>query len=179
MRKVVLSMMVSVDGYIEAKDPNFNWHNWDEEMADYMMDFFKKVDTFIYGRKAYEDMIAYWPALDDGFARVMNSTPKLVLSRALKNASWNATIINDNAAEAIIKEKAKPGKDMVLFAGADTANFFIANHLIDEYRLIINPVLLGGGKSLFKGRDEMKDLQLKETISFKCGNVILIYEPKN
>jgi dihydrofolate reductase len=179
MRKVILSMMVSIDGYIEATDPKYNWHNWNEEMADYMMDFFKMLDTFIYGRKAYEDMIAYWPSLDDEFAKVMNRTPKLVFSKTLETVTWNARLIKENAAEAVMKEKEKAGKDMALFAGADIADFFINNDLIDEYRLIINPVLLGGGKTLFKERSKMKDLKLRETIPFKCGNVLLIYEPKN
>jgi dihydrofolate reductase len=70
------------------------------------------------------------------------------------------------------------GKDMVLFAGADIADFFINNNLIDEYRLIVNPILLGGGKPLFKERDVIKDLKLKGSTTFECGNILLVYEPK-
>jgi dihydrofolate reductase len=178
MRKVILSIMVSADGFMEAKNPNYNWHNWNEEMSSYMFDFFKRVDTFIYGRKSYEDMIAYWPQLNDDFAQIMNKTPKLVLSRTLKSATWNASIINKNASEVIQNKKMMDGKDMVLFAGADIADFFINNNLIDEYRLIVNPILLGGGKPLFKERDGIKDLKLKESVTFECGNVLLVYEPK-
>lgn len=179
MRKVVLSMMVSADGYIEGKDPEYNWHNWDNEMASYMMDFFTTVDTFIYGRKSYEAMIAYWPDLKDEFANVMNQTKKLVFSRTLEKIVWNAQLIKDNAVEEIQKQKKQEGKNLVLFAGANLAETFIKNNLIDEYRLIINPVLLGDGKPLFKKLDFIKKLKLKETKQFSCGNIILIYEPFN
>jgi dihydrofolate reductase len=179
MRKVILSMMVSVDGYIEGKDPEYDWHNWDNEMASYMMDFFTTVDTFIYGRKSYEAMIAYWPDLKDEFANVMNQTRKLVFSRTLEKVVWNAQLIKDNPVEEIQKQKKQEGKNLVLFAGADLAETFIKNNLIDEYRLIINPVLLGDGKPLFKKSGLVKKLKLKEAKQFNCGNIILIYGLSN
>ena len=99
------------------------------------MDFFTTVDTFIYGRKSYEAMIAYWPELKDEFANVMNQTKKLVFSRTPENVIWNSQLIKDNAVEEIQKQKKQEGKDLVLFAGADLAETFIKNNLIDEYRL--------------------------------------------
>ena len=148
-------------------------------MAVYMMDFFTTVDTFIYGRKSYEAMIAYWPDLKDEFAKVMNQKKKLVFSRTLEKVIWNSQLIKSNAVEKIQQQKKQEGKNLVLFAGADLAETFIKNNLIDEYRLIINPVLLGDGKRLFKKIDEFKKLTLKETKQFKCGNIILIYESSN
>ncbi len=177
MRKVILSMMISADGYIEGNDPEYNWHIWDNEMAVYMMDFFTTVDTFIYGRKSYESMIAYWPNLSDEFANVMNQTKKLVFSRTLEKVSWNAELIKDNVVEEIQKQKRQVGKNLVLFAGADLAETFIKNNLIDEFRLIVNPVLLGDGKQMFKKMSQSKRLILKESKQFNCGNIILIYEP--
>jgi dihydrofolate reductase len=176
MRKVILSMMVSLDGYIEGRDPSYNWHNWNEEMAAYMMDFFGKVDTFIYGRKSYEDMVAYWPPLEDDFANIMNQTPKLVYSRSLEEAVWNATLVREVSVSHIQKLKQEPGKDIVLFAGADLAASFMEKNLIDEYRLIINPLVLGGGKPLFKNMSHPFHLKFKQSINFECGNIILIYE---
>lgn len=176
MRKVILSMMVSVDGYTEGKNPEENWHNWDDEMSVYMMNFFKTVDTFIYGRKSYEDMIAYWPQLSDEFATVMNETPKLVFSRTLDSVEWNSRLINEDGVNEIQRLKQKNGKDMVLFAGADLAETFIKNNLIDEYRLIVNPIVLGGRKPLFKNTEVTLDLELKDSTTFNCGNVILIYK---
>lgn len=179
MRKVILSMMVSVDGYTESQDPAENWHNWDEEMSAYMMNFMETVDTFIYGRKSYEDMIAYWPQLSDEFANVMNETPKLVFSRTLDSVEWNSRLIKEDGVNEIRRLKQQDGKDMVLFAGADLAETFIKNNLIDEYRLIVNPIVLTGRKPLFKNIEEPMDLGLKDSISFDCGNVILIYEPNS
>ena len=171
-------MLVSLDGYVESRDPNEYWHNWNEEMSGYIMDFFKTVDTFIYGRKSYEAMIAYWPPLKDGFAQIMNETPKLVFSRTLETVQWNARLIKDNVTAEIQKEKLREGKDMVLFAGPDLAETFIKNGLIDEFRLIYNPVVLGGGKPLFNNIHATMALKHKGTISFNCGNILQIYEPK-
>lgn len=167
--------MVSLDGFIEAPDPSYYWHNWNDEMAAYMMDFFGKVDTFIYGRKSYEDMIAYWPPLKDEFANIMNQTPKLVYSRTLEKAKWNSTLVREVSKSHILKLKQTPGKDIVLFAGADLAASFSAHGLIDEYRLIFNPIVLGGGKPLFQDVSKPFSLKLQETLEFECGNVLLIY----
>lgn len=177
MRKLILSMMVSADGYTEDRDPALFWHHWDEEMDAYMMDFFDRVDTFVYGRRAYQDMIAYWPQLDDPFARVMNSMPKLVFSRTLDTATWNATLCGTDPAEEIRRRKQLPGKDMVLFAGPILAEPLIRANLVDEYRLITNPVVLGGGAPLFRHVSGPLYLHIVETKAFTCGNVLLVYRP--
>lgn len=176
MRKIVVSILVSLDCYIEGKNPKEHWHNWNDEMTDYTMDFFSTVDTFIYGRKAYEDMIAYWPSHDDPFAKIMNATPKFVFSRTLKDTTWNSTLYKELDPDEMQKEKEKPGKDMVIFAGADIIKSFRKFDLIDEYRLIVNPVILGGGKPLFKDIKDSVSLTLKSSKTFDCGNVLLIYE---
>ncbi|MDR8393911.1 dihydrofolate reductase family protein [Aliifodinibius sp. S!AR15-10] len=88
MRKVILSMMTSVDGFIEGPGCDISWHVWDEEMSEYMMDFFQRVDTFLYGRKSYELMIDYWPSETGPFTDVMNITSKVVFSRTLEKVTW-------------------------------------------------------------------------------------------
>jgi len=170
-------MMVSLDGYTESRDPDEYWFTFDEEMAAYMMDFFTTVDTFIYGRKSYEAMIAYWPPRDDAFARVMNETPKLVFSRTLATVEWNSRLIPGDAAGEMRRLKQLPGKDMVLFAGADLAKTFIKEGLIDEYRIILNPVVLGAGKPLFADIAETTRLQHLWTRTFACGTNLLVYGP--
>lgn len=179
MRKVVLSMMVSLDGYIEGQNDDIYWHVWDDEMSEYMLTFFDSVDTFIYGRKSYELMLSYWPAQSGKFADIMNSTNKIVFSRTLKEVSWNARLVNGNLVEEVSKLKRQQGKDLVLFAGADIASGFIENNLIDEYRLIVNPVVLGSGTPLFKNIDEKIGLKLISSRKFDCGNILLKYEPEN
>jgi len=177
MRKVILSMMVSVDGYTEGQNPEENWHNWNNEMTAYMMGFLKNVDTFIYGRKSYEEMISFWPKLTDEFASAMNQTPKLVFSQSLNEVTWNSKLISEDPVEIIPQLKKKTGKNMVLFAGASLAESFINKNLIDEFRLIVNPLVMGGRKPLFKNIHETIHLNLKDSVHFTCGNILLVYEP--
>ncbi len=171
-------MMVSVDGYTEGRDNDLSWHVWDKEMTSYMMDFFKTVDTFIYGRKSYELMLQYWPSETGEFAQVMNVTPKIIFSDTLKNVGWNSVLAKADVAAEIKELKTKSKKDKVLFAGADLASTFINSDLIDEYRLIVNPVVLGAGTPLFKDSPKIH-LRLVETKAFLCGNVLLRYLPEN
>ncbi|MBW8244004.1 dihydrofolate reductase family protein [Muricauda oceani] len=177
MRQVILSMLISVDGYIEGMDNDIEWHVWNDEMQTYMMDFMETVDTFIYGRKSYELMLDYWPQKQGEFADIMNKTPKIVCSTTLREAKMNARVVNKNLVEAIENEKAKQGKDMVLFAGADLASSFMEHNLIDEYRLIVNPVVLGKGTPLFQNQKQQQ-LKLVGAKAFACGNVLLTYKPK-
>ena len=170
--------MMSLDGYIEGSNGEIDWHVWNEEMSDYMMDFFKTVDTFIYGRKSYELMLTYWPIETGEFADIMNRTPKIVFSKTLDKVEWNSRLIKQNVVEEIQLEKRKTGKDLVLFAGANIASTFMENGLIDEFRLIVNPVVLGEGTSLFQVRNQM-DLELLESRTFGCGNILLRYSSKN
>lgn len=169
--------MVSLDGFVASDDPEEYWHNWDDEMAAYMMEFLKSVDTFIYGRKSYEEMIAYWPSLTDEFATVMNETPKFVFSNTLKSAEWNATVLDESGLLQIKRLKETPGKDIVLFAGPQLLESFIKSELVDEFRMIINPIVLGSGKPLFQKLEKKLFLELKNSIRFKCGNIILVYKP--
>ena len=170
--------MMSLDGYIEGPNGDINWHVWNEEMSDYMMAFFKTVDTFIYGRKSYDLMLTYWPFETGKFADIMNRTPKIIFSKTLDKVEWNSRLIKQNVVEEIQLEKGKAGKDLVLFAGADIASTFMENGLIDEFRLIINPVVLGEGTPLFQVRNQ-KELELLDSRSFACGNTLLRYLQKN
>ena len=170
--------MMSLDGYIEGPNGDINWHVWNEEMSDYMMAFFKTVDTFIYGRKSYDLMLTYWPFETGKFADIMNRTPKIIFSKTLDKVEWNSRLIKQNVVEEIQLEKGKAGKDLVLFAGADIASTFMENGLIDEFRLIINPVVLGEGTPLFQVSNQM-ELELLDSRSFACGNTLLRYRQKN
>lgn len=174
MRRVVLSMMVSVDNLIEPDNPQENWFTWDEEMAAYMMGFFKSVDTFIYGRKSYEVMNSFWPNATGEFADIMNQMPKLVFSKTLQQAEWNSTIISN--IDTMKEIKRQPGKDLALFAGANITASFMQAGLIDEYRMIVNPVVLGSGKPLFNKIPRVP-LRLVKSQTFACGNIILYYQP--
>ena len=184
MRNVVLSMVVPLDGYIEGENGDISWHVWDSDMQDYMADFLDTADTLFYGRRAYELMLKYWPGAehditmsetDRAFARKMNELNKIVFSRTLTEVEWKAQLVKENAVQKVNELKKLAGKDMILFGGAEIAATFMTHNLLDEYRLIINPVVLGKGKSLFNGTDQHFKLTKMET--FRCGNVLLVYKP--
>ena len=144
------------------------------------------VDLAIYGRRAYDLMLSYWPdaeqhprsAADLAFARKMNALPKVVLSRTLAEATWNNTrIVKGNVAEAIGKLKRTPGKAIVAWAGAGLVASLTRLGLVDEYRLIVHPVLLGGGTPLFQGLEQRQQLRLTRTTQLGTDLVMLCYEP--
>jgi len=187
MRKVILSMMVSLDGFIEGANKELDWHVWDEEMNRFMGRFFDQIDTILLGRKTYELLVGYWPSAseptdDPVITDRMNNLPKIVFSKTLESVAWNARLVKENIAEEVRRLKQQPGKDMVIFGGADLASTIMQRNLIDEYQIIINPVVLGSGKPLFQSdsfRDEGKcHLKLLKTTTFHCGNVILYYQPE-
>ena len=180
MRKVVLSIMLSVDGFIEGPNKEIDWHVWDDEMEKYMHGVLNnEVDTILLGRVAYQLLAEYWPSATDSIAPRMNDLPKIVFSKSLNAVEWkNSRLVQENIDEEILKMKQQPGKDLALFGGAGIASTFRQLGLIDEYRLVINPIVLGKGNPLFKSEDEKQNLNLLKTKTFNCGNVILFYEPK-
>lgn len=183
MRKVIVSIMVSLDGYIEGSEKEIDWHVWNEEMSGYMIDFFASVDTLLFGRVTYELMADFWPTPaaateDQTIARYMNDLPKIVFSRTLLAVDWTpCTLIKEDIKEKILQLKKQPGKDMVIFGGAHIISTFIELGLIDEFRLIVNPVILGKGTPLFKDIREPLWLRLVRSQQFDCGNVLLMYCP--
>ena len=158
MRKLILSILVSVDGFIESRQKDLEWHHWNDEMDQYMGDFFESVDTIIMGRKTYELMADYWPVItteDPVITGKMNHLPKLVFSKTLNTSGWNnCRFFNEIDVEEIHKMKEQDGKDLVIFGGAEIASAFTKKGLIDEFRIIVNPVILGGGTPLIKDVDQ-------------------------
>lgn len=174
--------MVSLDGFFEGPDKELDWHIVDSEFNQYSREFLDSVDTLLFGRVTYELMAGYWPSEhavknDALIATPMNSLKKLVASRSLKQADWNNTeIIGSNVENEIRKLKQQPGKDIAIFGSSDLAVTLIKNGLIDEYRITVSPVVLGGGKRLFEGLNERLRLQLIDTKVFHSGNVVLYYQ---
>jgi len=187
MRKVIYSMMVSIDGFIEGPDPELDWGTVDEELHRFANDQAREASAFLYGRGVYEVMAGYWPTAGSGpsvpdyeveFARIWNEKPKLVFSRTLDRVGWNSRLIREaDIAEEVRKLKEKPGKDLAL-AGANLAATFMRLGLIDEYRPIVHPVVLGGGKPFFPPVDQPLNLRLVETHAFGSGVVYLRYLPR-
>jgi dihydrofolate reductase len=183
-RKIILSMFVSVDGYISGQNGEFDWFVWDKEMENYSVDLVKTVDTMLFGRKTYQLMESYWPNASPPeespiIIDAMNNTPKVVFSRTLEKAGWNnSRLVEENAKEEVVRLKQQPGKNIVIYGSSEFAAYLTGQSLIDEYQMIINPVILGEGKRLFEGIDQKTKMELKETRKFKSGNVLLNYRKK-
>jgi len=183
MRKVIFFMLTSLDGFFEGPNGDINWHRVDDEFNEFAIAQLNAVEILLFGRVTYEMMASYWPtpeaiASDPVIAGKMNSLPKIVYSKTLSYVEWqNTRVINKNFVEETWMIKRQPGREMIIFGSSDLAVTFIDNHLIDEYRIMINPIVLGGGKSLFKGIHKILNLNLLKTKTFKSGNVLLFYEP--
>ncbi len=181
MRKVIMFNMISVDGYFEGPNADLNWHHVDEEFNDFAISQLNSADGLLFGRKTYQMMASFWPTSfanenDTIVAEKMNSLPKYVFSHTLDKAEWNnTTILKGDAATELTQLKQKTGKDLLLFGSAQLASTFIKRGLIDEYRLMVNPILLGCGELLFRNMDEKIDLHLLNSTTFHNGNVRLDY----
>jgi len=185
MRKVIVSNLVSLDGYFEGPNKELDWFVVEEEFFDYVKEMFTTVDTILFGRVTYQMMESYWPTNTDGdpiITNKMNALPKVVFSKTLEEVKWgkwnNARLIKENIAEEVTKMKQEQGKDMVIFGSGELVSSFTQLGLIDEYRIILNPVILGNGNLLFKGIKERISLTLQKTKTLGSGVIILYYERK-
>ena len=183
MRKIIVSNLVSLDGYFEGPNAELDWFTVDEEFNGYAEELLNSVDTILFGRKTYEMMASYWPtdeakSDDPIIAGKMNSLPKIVFSTTLDNVEWeNSSLIKNNVNAEILKLKARPGKDIVIFGSGSIVSALTQSDLIDEYRILINPVILGGGKSHFSGNPDRKTLKLTDVKRFNSGLIALYYQP--
>ncbi|WP_280256847.1 dihydrofolate reductase family protein [Nocardia wallacei] len=183
MREVILQMMVSVDGMAEGPGRNLDWVDVvDPDLDNYLAELLDNVDAQIFGRTSYELLAQYWPDAerdpatpgDKMLAPKVNGLPKIVVSRREGDLAWTpATRIGDNLAEEVAALKKQPGRPLILFAGATTAREFMRLDLVDEFRLLVFPVLLGGGQPLFAEDDRRRHLRLIQTVPFAKSGVVL------
>ena len=187
MRKVILMMSVSLDGFIEGPDHDLGWHMVDDELHSHFNEQLRGMGAFLDGRVTYELMAGFWPTADADpsstgpmveFAAIWRDMPKFVFSRTMEGAGWNTTVVRHVVPEEIEALKARPGGDMVL-GGADLAASFMRHDLIDEYRLYVHPVVIGRGKPLFPPGAAKVVLGLAEIRTFGNGVVLLRYERRS
>ncbi len=183
MRRVILMMSLSLDGFFEGPAHELDWHLVDDELHGHFNEQLRPMGAFLHGRVTYELMAEFWPTADQDpsstgpmveFSRIWRDMPKIVYSRTLEAADSNTTIVRDVIAEEVMALKSQPGGDLAL-GGANLAATFMALDLIDEYRLYVHPVVIGRGKSLFQASDTKIDLRLVETRTFRSGVVLLRY----
>lgn len=186
-RRLFASIIVSLDGYIAGPQGQLDWfEDGDPEFERYCDEMIDSVGVALYGRCSYELMLGYWPdaernprsASDLAFARKMNALPKVVISRTLDQAEWNNTrVVRECVAEEIGDLKRVAGKPIVAWGGAGLVRTLSDLGLVDEYRLIVHPVLLGGGIRLFGELDAPRKLRLVRTTQLGKSLVVLCYVP--
>jgi len=170
-------MMVTVDGYFEGLEHDISWHNVDAEFntfADKQLE--EEIGTLLFGHRTYDLMASFWPKSDSPTAQLMNSMPKIVASHHAFQPEWeNTTVVSENVIGEIEKLKAQPGKDIAIFGSDILCVSLMEKGLIDEFRIMVNPVALGAGTSLFAGLSKRVNLKLIKTREFSSGNVLHYY----
>ncbi len=172
MSKLILFNMMTVDGLFEGPNKEIDWHSVDHEFNEFAIEQLDSAGTLIFGRKTYEIMAGYWPTPDSikddpEVANRMNSIPKIVFSRTLENAPWNNTrLVKSVIKEQIETMKQQSDEDIFILGSANLASKFRELGLIDEYRIMVNPVILGKGNPLFLESESRENLKLFKSKTF-------------
>jgi len=186
MRKLIVFNHVSLDGYFVGPNGDSGWahkNNEDPEFEKWQKENAGGDAQFLFGRITYELMASYWPTpqakqQNPEIAYAMNKMPKLVFSKTLDKVTWNNTkLLKGGLVEEIKKRKTESGPDILIFGSGTIISQLAQKKLIDLYMIILNPVVLGKGRTMFEGIMEMQDLNLTKTKPFKNGKVLLTFEP--
>jgi dihydrofolate reductase len=179
MRRLIATEFVSLDRVFEEPQ-KWTFQFFDEGVRKYKYDETFASDARLLGRVTYEGFAAAWPSMKDeqGFADRFNSMPKYVVSKTLDRADWNNShVIGGNVREEVSRLKEEPGQDIVIHGSGELVNSLMQEDLIDEYRLMVFPVVLGGGKRLFRDGGSKKTMRLVDTKTFDSGVMVLTYGP--
>jgi dihydrofolate reductase len=197
MRKLILQVQMSVDGFIADKDGKTDWMvwnwgdewTWDAELRKYHNDVVASVDCILLSRKMVEGegFIQHWAMMAEkhdnpqsGFASHINKTHKVIFTKTLKKSEWdNAVLAKGDFVDEINKLKNQNGRDIIVYGGATFVSSLIKAGLIDEFHLLVNPIALGDGMAIFKELDSKSNLTLAHSKSYDCGVVVLEYVPNN
>jgi dihydrofolate reductase len=183
MRRIFAFLVSSVDGYYEGPNQEFDWPVVDDEFNQFAIEQLGEVDTLIFGRVTYEGMASYWPTPaaeqnDPEVTGAMNSLNKIVVSRTLGEPTWaNTRLVKDDVVGELTRLKQQPGKDMVVMGSSNLTVNLLRAGLVDELRIMVMPVVLGDGHSLFRTAEDRIGLKLVSVKPFESGNVWLTYQP--
>jgi dihydrofolate reductase len=186
VRKIIVSVHTTLDGYTEGANGELDWlQPLDEDgEADIASMLENEVDTILLGRVTYHGFSYFWPTAEGSFADLMNKTPKIVFARpgSITEVAWgdwgNVELINSDVKQRVQDLKAQKGKDMVTLGSANLVSSFLSLGLIDELRLQVHPVVLGAGKPLFQDIKERVGLELAQAKSYPTGSTLLTYRVK-
>lgn len=186
MQKLIVFNHVSLDGYFVDANGEMRWakaHNQDAEWNEFVAQNASGNGTLLFGRKTYDLMTSYWPTPmasknDPVLADRMNNLPKVVFSRTLDKAPWkNTRLIKGDLAAEVRKLKQEPGDGLTILGSGSIVAQLAPEGLIDEYQMVLNPVVLGAGRTMFDGASKQLSLKLTKTRAFSNGNVFVSYEP--
>lgn len=191
MRKLVVSEFITLDGVIQAPGASDEDLDGDFEHGGWQRQYMEQVagaagaermaasDAMLLGRKTYEYFAGFWPTADvPGISDHMNGVAKYVVSTTLRDLSWqNSTLLTGDLADEVNHLKSRPGKDIMVVGSGNLARSLIQRGLVDEYFLMVHPILVGGGKRLFDGADGLTKLQLIDSKTTPTGVLILTYQP--
>ncbi|MCB5165616.1 dihydrofolate reductase family protein [Streptomyces bambusae] len=181
MGRLIHFVHQSLDGFIEGPGGEFDWPAMGPELSAYSHELTSGENTvFLYGRKVWDLMSGFWPKAEEysthehdlAFAPLWRKAPKVVVSRTLEKADWNTRVIGTDVVAQLTALK-ESGADLVLFGGSELATFLTGHGLVDEFRICVHPVVLGGGKPVFREQDRRTGLELVETRTFDSRVVLL------
>ena len=192
MRKLVVIEFLSLDGVMQAPgspdedtEGGFAHGGWQRPYVDDVLGAaavkgMAATDAYLFGRKTYEGMVRYWPTApaDDPFAAHLNPTPKYVASRTLHSLGWqNSTLIEGDVRAAVAELKQQAGGNIAVLGSGELVHTLMEGDLVDEYRLFVEPIVIGSGKRLFRGSDQVRRLRLIDSTTTSTGGLILAYQP--
>lgn len=185
MRKLNVFNFITLNGYFEGPNHDINWHRHGGEENKYSDDSLQAGNILLFGRRTYEMMYCFWPTpmaaeMFPETAKGMNTSEKIVFSNTIKKAEWNNTkVICGDIVEEMKRLKNTKGNDMTILGSGSIVSLFAETGLVDGYQIMIDPVAIGEGTTIFKGIKQKLDLKLIEIKSFKSGVILLSYEPNN
>jgi dihydrofolate reductase len=177
--KLIMWNLMTLDGFVEGPNRDISWHFdvWGEELERLSVEQLNSAGGLMFGRVTYELMANHWPSATGEVADFMNALPKYAFSRTLTRSDWNNTqMFGADVPDTVARLKRESAKDILLFGSADLAASLVAHGLIDEFRIAVNPIILGGGTPLFKPGERVK-LKLLDLKPLSTGIAILRYEP--
>jgi dihydrofolate reductase len=183
MRKLLISQMISLDGFFSRPNGDLDWHMTDETFNDWAIEQLNSVDALVFGRKTYEGMRNWWTSdmareTDPDVTALMNAKPKIVFSKSLAEVTWaNSRLIKTDLAAAIRDLKSEPGRDLVIFGSGQITSALASAGLIDEYRILTAPLILGEGIPLFTDLTAQINLKLATTRALPNGVILSTYLP--
>jgi dihydrofolate reductase len=184
MRTLSSFIMTTLDGFYAGPNEEFDWPNVDDEFIRFSISQINDADAILFGRRTYEALASYWPTPqsqrnDPALTRLMNGMPKIVFSSTLERADWeNTTLVTGDLAAEVTKLKDQPGKELIVFGSQELTGNLIRLGRLDELRVMVNPVTLSQGRSMFQSMAGRVRLRLLQTRVFSgSGNVLLTYEP--